>query len=135
MRRKTKTVGRVEPIEFTIFGEPASKANSRIFTKIGNTPRMIKSRKALSYLTGFATQCPVLDTLFEEDVHVDLDIYYASRRPDLDESAILDALQGKVYRNDRQVKSKFVRHHIDRESPRAIVRIETLASRSRTGGT
>ena len=33
---------------------------------------------------------------------------YASRRPDLDESLILDLLQGHVYENDRQVKEKHI---------------------------
>ena len=33
-------------------------------------------------------------------------IYYSSRRPDLDESLILDLMQGVIYKNDRQVKQK-----------------------------
>ena len=37
----------------------------------------------------FANQCPQLENLIETDVKVELIIYYASRRPDLDESVIL----------------------------------------------
>ncbi len=57
---------------------------------------------------------------------MDIDIYYQSRRSDLDESIIMDALQGKVYVNDRQVRSKFVRGFIDKDNPRAIIKITPL---------
>ena len=50
---------------------------------------------------------PAVDPLIAEDVSVIIGIYYASR-PDLDESLILDCMQGLVYKNDRQVKEKHV---------------------------
>jgi Holliday junction resolvase RusA-like endonuclease len=53
-------------------------------------------------------------------------IHYASERPDLDESVILDVLQGKIYANDRQVREKHIFHAIDRINPRAVVLIEAL---------
>ena len=73
-----------------IRGEPCSKANSRrlVKSKSGH-PLFIKSQKALEYVKGFEKQCPQLDELMTEDVAVDITIYYASRRPDLDESLIL----------------------------------------------
>lgn len=126
---KQKTPSRTTEWTRTIFGEPASKANSRILTVRGGKPRSIKSSKALKYLEDFIRQCPILDPLFEEDVHVELHIHYASRRPDLDESVILDALQGRVYRNDRQVKSKAVRWGLDQRSPRVDIRVSPLAER------
>ena len=46
-------------------------------------------------------------------------VFYASERPDLDPSLILDALQGRVYANDRAVREMHLFHHIDRENPRA----------------
>lgn len=125
--RKIKDLGRIEPIEFTVLGEPASKANSRRLVRIGGVSRLIKSAKALSYVDAFNYQCPTLGPLFEGDVHVEMEIYYASKRPDLDESAILDAMQGRIYRNDRQVKSKLVRWGLDRERPRCRVRVSALA--------
>ncbi len=112
----------------TILGEPASKANSRRMVLIRGKPRLIKSKKALDYCKGFADQCPVLDTLIESDVAVTLDIYYASRRPDLDESVILDELQGRVYKNDRQVKEKHVFWHLDRDNPRSDIRVKVMES-------
>jgi hypothetical protein len=117
-------------IEFVIFGEPASKANQRKAVMFGKRPAFIKSDKARAYAEQFRTQCPVLEKPFEGDVHLDLVIYYASRRPDLDESLILDLMQtdrktGKkyIYVNDRQVKSRFVQWALDPTNPRTEIRV------------
>lgn len=115
-------------ITFTIYGEPASKSNSRRLVSIKGRPAFIKSAKAIKYLKSFGEQCPDLDKKFEGDVRVDMIIYYASRRPDLDESVILDAMQGKVYSNDRQVKEKHLWWGLDRESPRAVIRVSSVES-------
>jgi len=112
----------------SILGEPASKANSRRMVLIGGKPRLIKSKKALDYCKAFASQCPTLDDVIECDVVVWIDIYYASRRPDLDESIILDELQGRIYKNDRQVKEKHIVWHLDRDNPRSEIRVAALES-------
>jgi len=115
--------------EATILGEPASKANSRRIVQVGGSPRVIKSKKALSYARSFAAQCPLKSSLLDEDgstVLVVLDIYYSSRRPDLDESLILDLLQERAYKNDRSVKARITRWHLDRDNPRSVVRILKL---------
>ena len=113
-------------IWFTIEGEPASKANSRRLVKIKNRPAFIKSSKALSYEKAFKLQCPSLgEDMLEGDLWVDIKIYYASRRPDLDESVVLDCMQGLIYGNDRQVKEKHVYWAIDREKPRAEITVGT----------
>lgn len=91
-------------ISFTTKGEPASKSNSRRLVTFGGKPRFIKSEKALNFVKSFQLQCPCLDKLIEEDVSVTMTIYYSTRRPDLDESVVLDAMQGFIYKNDRQVK-------------------------------
>lgn len=106
-----------------IFGEPASKANSRRIVSIGGKVRSIKSSKALSYIDAFNMQCKALSRLIDVDVEARLIIYYASRRPDLDESVILDALQGKAYVNDRQVKRKVVEWGLDPARPRAVIEL------------
>lgn len=120
------TTGRIKPWSKVIYGEPASKANSRIMSLRGGKPRSIKSPKALRYMEDFSRQCPTLDPLFEGNVHVDLRIYYASRRPDLDESVILDAMQGRIYANDRQVKRKTVEWGLDPGNPRAEITVSPL---------
>jgi hypothetical protein len=128
-----------KPITFTIFGEPASKANSR---KIVTNPRtgktmVIKSQKARTYTNDFSMQCPQLEQPLACDVSVTATIYYATRRPDLDESVILDCMQSlkgrdkkivrnNIYANDRQVKEKHIYWGLDKENPRAEICVEPL---------
>tara|TARA_R110000868_G_scaffold159931_1_gene389177 strand:- start:245 stop:673 length:429 start_codon:yes stop_codon:yes gene_type:complete len=114
----------LQVIAINILGEPASKANSRRVVRIGGMSRLIKSAKALSYSDMFKQQCPVLPVLMTGDLVVTMHIYYASRRPDLDESLILDLLQGCVYLNDRQVKERHTYWHLDKVNPRSEILIE-----------
>ena len=101
-----------------IYGEPASKANSRKIVMFGKRPAVIKSQKARDYVKNFEKQCPKLDTLVTDDLVVEITIFYGSRRPDLDESVILDCMQGFIYKNDRQVKKKIINWGLDRDNPR-----------------
>ena len=127
-------------IRLTILGEPASKANSRREAVNPKTGRrmVIKSEKALDYRDAALQQItPAARVQFAGPVRVDMRIYYASERPDLDESLILDILQdqyarinGKryvsqrgVYHNDRQVREKHIYHRIDKKNPRAEIQI------------
>jgi Holliday junction resolvase RusA-like endonuclease len=109
-----------------IFGEPASKANSRRVVRFGGVSRLIKSQKALNYSDAFRQQCQPLAVLMTGDLRVTLHIYYASRRPDLDETLILDLMQGLVYENDRQVKERHAYWGLDPENPRAEILIEKI---------
>jgi|TARA_R100001224_G_C3973823_1_gene133411 Holliday junction resolvase RusA-like endonuclease len=119
-------------IRFEILGEPASKANSRQLVTIKGRPAFIKSKKARDYVKSFQLQCPNLEEeMLEGDLWVDITIYYASRRPDLDESVILDCMQGFIYKNDRQVKEKWVRWGLDKEKPRAEIYVGTADDRLR----
>ncbi len=120
-------------IEFEVEGEPASKANSRRIVRIGGRMASIKSKKALSYSDVFRAQCPAVEPL-EGPVRVILTIHYASRRPDLDESLILDLLQGVAYANDRQVREKHVYWGLDPDRPRCSIRVEADPALDRSGG-
>jgi predicted pyridoxine 5'-phosphate oxidase superfamily flavin-nucleotide-binding protein len=141
-------------IEFTILGEPASKANSREIGvirrrgedgKLRTQPMLRKSDKALAYERATLRQVPPKARVrLEGPVRLIIRIWYATERPDLDESVILDCLQDRhawvkhgtgekrvlvhrgVYRNDRQVRQKFILHGIDRVNPRAHVIVEPL---------
>ncbi len=140
------------PIRFTIFGEPASKANSRELATIGpkDKRRMIfrKSDTALAYEEAALRQIPPKARLqLTEPLRVTLRIFYASERPDLDESIVLDVMQNRtklmevpgkqeksrvliqagVYVNDRQVREKHVYHGIDKLMPRTEVLIESIS--------
>lgn len=109
-------------VKFTVYGEPASKANSRRWTG----KYFIKSEKALNYAKEFAKQCPVLDPLLEGDLRVTITIHYASRRPDLDASLIFDLMQERIYQNDRQVREMHLFWGLDKESPRAEIIVEKI---------
>lgn len=133
-------------VKFTVYGEPASKANSRKIVQIKGRPAVIKSKKAQHYVASFSKQCPQIDPPLEGDLKVTMTIYYASRRPDLDESVVLDCMQSQfvsikvpgktkperrlvranIYRNDRQVKEKHIFWALDRDNPRVEVKVETL---------
>jgi len=132
-------------VRLTILGEPASKANSRQLVKFGRgaeaRPAIIKSQKARSYERDALLQIPAHARLaLTGPVRVTLRIFYASERPDLDESVVLDVLQNRyrgkgearelvqrgVYANDRQVREKHVFHAIDRANPRAEIEVEPL---------
>ena len=107
-----------------ILGEPASKANSRRIVNIRGRMVPIKSQKALDYVTSLRSQAAAqMSTMIEGDLRVEMMIHYASRRPDLDESVILDALQGIAYENDRQVKQRMTYWGLDKDMPRAVIRI------------
>ena len=116
-----------QALAFKILGEPASKANSRKMVLIAGSPRLIKSSKALSYASAFKLQAKPAAKLLDGDVAVHIKIWYASRRPDLDESLILDLLQGVAYENDRQVKEKHIYWGLDKHNPRCEIRVEQIA--------
>lgn len=126
----------------TIFMEPASKANSRKLvtfggrwltldgkkTRVGGRPASIKSDKARAFEAYVSKTVPVIQPLLQGRLRFTAKIFYASERPDLDESVILDALQGHIYKNDRQVREKHVVHAIDRNNPRCIIQVEEIDS-------
>lgn len=110
-----------------IRGEPASKANSRRVTRAG---RFIKSQKALRYVESAKAQLCTrrAKPLLEGCLSARITIYYRTRRPDLDESLILDILQGIAYKNDRQIVEKHIfRGPEAKNSPFAYIEIEELA--------
>jgi hypothetical protein len=143
----------VSRVAFTILGEPASKANSR---EIGvlkwhdkatgaekSRPTVRKSDKALNYEKIAALQIPVsARAMFQGPVRVTMTIFYASERPDLDESVVLDVLQARyapqkkggallrrgVYKNDRQVREKHIYWGKDPANPRTEIVVEAMTS-------
>ena len=117
---------KIQVLSKIIYGEPASKANSRRLVHFGGVSRLIKSKKALSYKDVFLQQWEPITTLMTGDLAITMHIYYASRRPDLDESLILDLMQGVVYENDRQVKERHTYWHLDPDSPRAEIEVSCI---------
>lgn len=120
---------KMQALALCILGEPASKANSRKMVYVRGKPLFIKSEKALAYAKAFKRQVEAAQSvslMFDGDVAVHIKIFYASRRPDLDESLILDLLQGVAYENDRQVKEKHIYWGLDKDKPRTEIRVERL---------
>lgn len=117
------------PWSCMIPAEPASKANSReMVWRIARDGRKylasIKSEKARSFAeiaaAVLALQRPPQP--FEMDLVMECRIFYASRRPDLDASIIMDALQAaRVIKNDRQLREIHLWGDVDKGRPRALV--------------
>jgi Holliday junction resolvase RusA-like endonuclease len=129
MREKpydSASLAELQALSQIIFGEPASKANSRRVVRFGNMSRLIKSQKALDYSGAFKQQFRAIEPLMSGDLRVTMWIYYSSRRPDLDESLILDLMQGLVYENDRQVKERHIYWGLDPDKPRAEIIVEKI---------
>lgn len=113
--------------DMVVYGEPQSAKNRRRIVKMGNRSALIKSEKALIYERVFNEQVPVLEELIEGDVSLRVDVWYASRRPDLAcIDFIQDLLQKRVYANDRQVKASMSVWNLARLDPRARIRVQKL---------
>ena len=101
------------------------KSNSRQLVWRGKRPAFIKSPKARRYVRKAVLQILPPARPFDQPVRLDATIFYASERPDLDESLIMDVLQAAgVVKNDRLIREKHIAHAIDRDRPRAEIRIE-----------
>jgi len=115
-----------------VIGEPISKANSRQIVLMGRKgekrPVSIKSRKGLAYVECAHAQLggQRIEPLLAGRLRFTATLYYRTNLPDLDESLVLDVLQGFVYRNDRQVRERHVFHAIDPASPRVEILVEAL---------
>lgn len=142
-------------VSLVIYGEPASKANSRELVTMNRwspkknrmvkMPASIKSDKARDYERNALLQIPPKARVrLEGPVRVTLHIFYETERPDLDESIVLDVMQDRyvrhgegedaervlvqkgVYRNDRQVREKHVYWGKDPANPRSEIEVELL---------
>lgn len=118
-------------VRIIIHGEVCSKANSRRMvpgrSKAGKLfMRPIKSDKALAFVTAATLQVPQMSEMLLGKLVAHIWIYYPSERNDLDESLVLDVLQGRVYANDRQVREKHVYHRIDKVDPRVEIHLSNL---------
>lgn len=114
-------------IRFTILGQPVSKANSRRLVRFGTRPASIKSAAALKYASDVSLQAPKLKHLMAGRLRVTARLFYASERPDLDPSVLWDALQGKIYTNDRQIREMHLFHAVDKANPRAELEFEEIS--------
>ena len=115
-------------LSFTVRGEPASGKNSRqiVYNKTLERSFLVLSKKAQRYVRDVKKQVRICEPLLTGELRFTATLYYATQRPDLDAELLIDALQGVVYKNDRQVREKHLFHAIDRNNPRAEVTIEAV---------
>ncbi len=146
LRRRQWGIGMVEKTPYCalmVSTEASSKANSRklVYAR-GGRPLFILSadakncsnvvkRHADDFVVKHARNAPLYASC---DVAVAMEIYYATRRKDLDESIVLDAMQGAIYGNDRQVKNKFIRWGLDPVHPRIEIVVWQIGEESLATG-
>lgn len=121
-----------ERAAFILYGEPCSKANSRRLLRAPRTGKLFsaKSAKACATMASYVAQLKSRwrgRAPLEGPLKLTATLYYASRRPDLDDSLVADALQrAGVIVNDRQIEAKALCKQIDPERPRVECVIERI---------
>jgi len=111
---------------FCIEGQAASKSNSRRLVWTNGKPRSVKSEKAMAFVAAIRAQCKPLPVLLTGNLLLWSDVWYPSRRQDLDTTLVEDGLQGIAFENDRQITMNFGRKFIDRTHPRVIARLKMI---------
>ena len=122
--------------EFTVTGQPPRKSNQRIIVRRGpgGSPMVIKSKKARAYVDHFITSVPeeyrTLDVgTLDDDLLLDIIVWYTSRRPDLSVELIKDCLEAAgVIKNDRYVREEHLYGFVDKENPRTTIRLYRIIS-------
>ncbi len=118
--------------ELTIEGQPPRKSNQRQLVRRGRgknaRPMFIKSKEAREYVEYFTLMVPKEDQQqygsLDENLRVDIAVWYTSRRPDLSVELILDCLEAaKVIKNDRYIREVHTYGFVDKEKPRMKLRL------------
>lgn len=110
-------------ISMTILGNTPSKSNQYRIAR----GRMYKSKQLKQYEDLFLIQCQQYrDLLIDQEFGIKLEVYYPSRRTDLDNSlkVILDCCQkAKIIKNDNKCVRIEADKFIDKENPRINILI------------
>ena len=116
-------------LSLVIHGDLASKANSRKLVTFGGKPRFIKSDKARGWEQLALMQIPQDHRIgMTGPIRMTATIYYASRRPDLDPSLLMDVLEhAGVYKNDRAIIEQHLYKKLDPVNPRVELLLEELS--------
>lgn len=114
----------IAPIEYpkqTIYGQPPSKSNSYIIVTKKNHGGLAKKDALVEYEKSFYLQCHLRNAGISHFFSIDIDVYFSSNRPDLDNAlkVVLDCLQrcGAI-KNDRLCCEIRARKLIDKKCPR-----------------
>ena len=116
--------------KFTITGNTPSKSNSYKVIRLGNRCGMAKQKKLYDYEKSFLSQMLQYDyEIIEGNFKFVIDVFYDSRRPDLDNSlkVVLDCLQKcKAIKNDNKCLEINAYKHLDKLKPRIEFSIVAL---------
>jgi len=108
--------------EYTIKGNCPSKSNCYKVIRLGNRCSLGKQKHLKSYEDSFMLQMSEYKyDLIEGNFKFIIDVYYDSRRPDLDNSlkVVLDCLQKSgAIKNDNKCLEIVAKKHLDKENPR-----------------
>ena len=117
--------------EQVIHGNPPSKSNCYKVVTFHGHGSLAKTKALKEYEQQFFLQCGrYRDANIREYFKIDIDVYYASQRPDLDNAmkVILDCLQAcKAIENDRWLVELHARKFIDKYDPRIEFTITPVA--------
>jgi Holliday junction resolvase RusA-like endonuclease len=114
------------PIKFTVEGVPRPKARAR--RGAGGRWYTPQVTKAYEEAVGWAARAAGVHEPCEDAVRLEIVLWMPDRRRrDLDNCAksICDALNGIAYEDDSQIVELIIRRHVDRDRPRAEIRVET----------
>lgn len=104
-----------------IYGQPPSKSNSYLIINKGRRKGLAKSKSLTEYEESFCMQCALRGQKIRQKFAIEVDIFYKSMQPDLDNSLkiILDCLQKcEAIINDRQCVEIKARKFVDKAKPR-----------------
>lgn len=108
--------------EYTITGNCPSKSNCYKVIRLGNRCSLGKQKHLKRYEDSFMVQMLNYKyELIETEFKFIIDVYYDSRRPDLDNSlkVVLDCLQkAGAIKNDNKAMEIVAKKHLDKENPR-----------------
>ena len=117
-------------MKYIIKGNCPSKSNQYKVIRLGHECSMCKQSSLKTYENSFAVQMSAYDyKLIEGNFKFEIDVYYDSRRPDLDNSlkSTLDCLQNcNAIKNDNKCLEIIARKHLDKLNPRIEFKIIEL---------
>ena len=114
---------------FTIYGQVPSKSNGYKIITISGHSSLAKTKALKDYERKFYLQCPLRGEEIADPFAIDMDVYYNSNRPDLDNAfkIVLDCLQMcKAIKNDRYCFEIHARKLVDKVNPRLELSITKL---------
>lgn len=112
-------------------GQVPSKSNLYRVVTIRGRGALAKTKALTAYEASFWRQCAWRDAGVSRPFRLDVDVFFTSDRPDLDNAlkAVLDCLQqcGAI-RNDRLCAEIRARKFVDKADPRVEMRLATLVA-------